>query len=257
MIALLKVGDMTLRFHEIAEANHRILNPFTEDQLMLLGEICEIDSGTRQLDLCCGKGEMLSRWAAEWGLIGVGVDISPVFLEAARQRARQLEVLPKLTFVEGDAADYPEDHHQFDIVSCIGATWIGGGLVGTLALMRKALKNERSLIVVGEPYWIDEPPQTAYDAITSGDRDVHTSLGGTLERFEAAGLELIEMVLADHHGWDRYVASQWKTVNDWLYRNPNDADAGALREWSNQWRKVYMQYERRYFGWGMFVLRPY
>lgn len=246
---------MSLRFHEIAEANHRILNPFTDEQLMLLGEICQIDSGTRQLDLCCGKGELLCRWAEQWGLIGVGVDMSSVFLEAARQRARELEVLPKLTFVEGDAADYPEEHHQFDIVSCIGATWIGGGLVGTINLMRQALKDERSLMLVGEPYWIDEPPQAAYDMITGGDRDVFTSLGGTLERFDSSGMELIEMVLADQFGWDRYVAKQWKTVNEWLVRNANDPDAPALRDWLNHGRAEYLNYGRRYLGWGVFVLR--
>ena len=69
---------MFLRFHEIAEAYHRILNPFTEDQLMLLGEICRLRPGIRQLDLACGKAEMLSRWAQKYGTSGVGVDISPV-----------------------------------------------------------------------------------------------------------------------------------------------------------------------------------
>lgn len=248
---------MSLRFHEIAEANHRILNPFTDEQLMLLGEICQIDSGTRQLDLCCGKGEMLCRWAAEWGLIGVGVDISSVFLEAARQRARELEVLPKLTFVEGDAADYPEEHHQFNIVSCIGATWIGGGLTGAIKLMRQALKDERSLMLIGEPYWIEEPPQEAVNTQADGDRDLFASLAGTLDRFESEGMELVEMVLADHHGWDRYVAMQWKTINDWLYRNRSDPDAEALREWVHHGRRSYLTYGRRYLGWGVFVLRPY
>lgn len=246
---------MSLRFHEIAETNHRILNPFTEDQLMLLGEICRIDSGTRQLDLCCGKGEMLSRWSAEWGLYGVGVDISKVFLDAARQRAAELGVLPRLTFVEGDAAQYPEDHHQFDIVSCIGATWIGNGLVGTLALMQKALKDQRSLLLVGEPYWIDEPPQAAYDVLVGGQVDAYVSLEGTLRRFESAGLELLEMVVADHHGWDRYEAMQWMSTFDWLEQHPDDPDAPALRRWIRDNRWAYLTYGRRYFGWGIFVLR--
>src|SRR4051794_22895439 len=41
-----------LEQHEIAEANHRILNPFTEEKLMLLGEICRLEPGQQQLDLC-------------------------------------------------------------------------------------------------------------------------------------------------------------------------------------------------------------
>ena len=49
---------MSLRYHEIAEAYHRILNPFSEDQLMLLGDICSLQPDDRQLDLACGKGEM-------------------------------------------------------------------------------------------------------------------------------------------------------------------------------------------------------
>src|SRR5690242_1575905 len=81
---------VSLHYHEIAERHHRILNPFTEDQLLLLADICQLRPDLRQLDLCCGKGEMLCRWSARSGLVGVGVDISAVFLAAARQRAAEL-----------------------------------------------------------------------------------------------------------------------------------------------------------------------
>ena len=66
---------MSLRFHEISEANHRILNPFTLEKLLLLGDICRLKPGTRQLDLACGKGEMLCQWARAYGILGTGVDI--------------------------------------------------------------------------------------------------------------------------------------------------------------------------------------
>lgn len=47
---------MSLRHHEIAESGHRILNPITEEKLMLLGEVCRLEEGQRLLDLACGKG---------------------------------------------------------------------------------------------------------------------------------------------------------------------------------------------------------
>ena len=50
---------MSLDLHEISEANHYILNPFSENKLVLQGEVCRLKVGMRQLDLCCGKGEML------------------------------------------------------------------------------------------------------------------------------------------------------------------------------------------------------
>ena len=161
---------MSQRFHEIAEGRHRILNPFTNVQLQLLGEICAVHAGTRQLDLCCGKGEMLCRWSARFGLTGTGVDISPVFLQAARERAEELGCGDRVSFVEGDASTYPVPADEFDIVSCIGATWIGGGLAGTLQLMRPGLCDRDSLLLVGEPYWIDEPSAEAYAALAGAIR---------------------------------------------------------------------------------------
>jgi SAM-dependent methyltransferase len=246
---------VSLRYHEISEHNHRILNPFTDEQLMLLGNVCRSHSGIRQLDLCCGKAEMLCRWAAQFGLMGIGVDISPVFLAVARQRATELHVAERLTLVEGDAGAYPIPAGEFDVVSCIGATWIGGGLVGTLNLMRPGLRDRNSLLLVGEPFWFDEPPDEAYAWIVDGDRELFTSLAGTLDRIESAGFELVEMVLADHHGWDRYVAMQWMAVADWLRANPDSPDAGEVRRLYQHSRREYMTYGRRYLGWGVFVLR--
>ncbi|GAA3095252.1 SAM-dependent methyltransferase [Nonomuraea salmonea] len=80
---------MSLRFHEIAGSRNQILNPLTDDKLRLLGEICGFTPGTRILDLACGKGELLSRWAAEYAIEGLGVDISKVFLDAAKKTARK------------------------------------------------------------------------------------------------------------------------------------------------------------------------
>ncbi len=66
---------MSRRFYEIAETYNATLNPFTDEQLMLPGDICRFQPGMQQLDLACGKVEMLCRWARKYGISGVGVDI--------------------------------------------------------------------------------------------------------------------------------------------------------------------------------------
>jgi len=58
---------MSLALHEISEADHRILNPFTEEKLMTLGAVSRVGPSTRILDLACGKGELLCRWAQAFG----------------------------------------------------------------------------------------------------------------------------------------------------------------------------------------------
>lgn len=242
-----------LRQHEIAEAEHRILNPFTEEKLMLLGEVCRVGAGQRQLDLACGKGEMLCRWSDWYGVTGVGVDISEVFIAAARARAQELGVTDRVSFTLGDAAKAVPDDASYDVVSCIGATWIGDGLAGTVELMRPALRPD-GLLLIGEPYWTEPPPQEAHTALGIGP-DEFTSLHGTLQRFEAAELSLVEMVLADGDSWDRYVASQWWTVERWLRANPGHPDAADMRAYLHTARHGHLAFQRRYLGWGVFVLR--
>lgn len=246
---------MSLRFHEIAEAHHRIQNPLTEAKLDMIGSLCGLKNGTRVLDLACGKGELLSRFARDYGIIGIGVDISAEFIHAARVRADELEVLDQLHFVVDDAAQYPQPFHEFDMVSCIGATWIGGGLIGTLELMLTALKPRDGFLLVGEPYWHDTPPPDVAAALNVRVDDFAT-LGGTLARIESVGLDLVEMVLADTDSWDRYEAMQWYAVDQWLRENPEDPDAPALQRWISDNRRAYLNYGRRYMGWGVFVMRP-
>lgn len=240
------------RYHEISESTHRILNPLSEEKLLALGEICRVSVGTRLVDLACGKGELLCRFAERFGSTGVGVDIHPPVLEAAVARARALGVERSVSFVEADAGEPLEIEAPFDIVACIGASWIGGGLSGTLALMR-GLVRPGGWLLVGEVYWAEPPSEEVRIRYESGEG--FADLAGTLERIEASGLDLVEMVLASTDDWDRYAASQWLNVADWLAAHPTDPDAAEVRETRDASRRNYLAEERRCLGWGVFVLR--
>lgn len=246
---------MSLRFHEIVESGHRILNPFSEAKVRLLAERCGIGEGAHQLDLACGKGEMLCQWAAERGVRGIGVDISERFLRDAEARAGELGVADRLEFQRARAEEYLGDHDgRHDVVSCIGATWIGGGLEGTIELMRPHLRGRESLLLVGHPFWNEEPPAGAVEALSEGPM-TWTELDGMLDVFEGAGLDLVEMVMADLDDWDAYEATQWLAGLTWLDANPDDPDAVELRGWIAKNRRTYLRYGRRYLGWGVFALR--
>jgi SAM-dependent methyltransferase len=241
-----------LLFHQISEAGHRILNPLSDEKLRLLGSICCDDAHpVSHLDLACGKGEMLCRWANTYGNHGVGIDLNPAFIEDARSRATDLRVEELVDFREGDAAQPDLRERRFEIVSCIGATWIGGGLTGTIQLMNRFLHPD-GLLLIGEPFWNDVP---AGEPDLLGDPEDFATLAGTASRFEETGTELVEMVLADHDDWDRYQASQWRSVVRWLDANPNHPDVPTFRETHRSWRDAYLAYGRRRWGWGVFVLR--
>jgi SAM-dependent methyltransferase len=111
------------------------------------------------LDLACGTGEMLCTWARDHRVSGLGVDISSVFIAAARARADELDVADRVTFAHGDASGYVADE-PVGIASCVGATWIGGGVAGTVELLRRSITPD-GMMLIGEPYWRREPPDQA------------------------------------------------------------------------------------------------
>lgn len=240
------------QYHEISESSHRIMNPFSAEKVRLLGDICQLGPASRVLDLACGKGEMLCMFASERGAGGLGIDKHPPFVAAARARAEQLGVAGAVTFLEGDAANPPDDEQPSGIVSCLGATWIGGGLIGTLELMRRRV-TPGGWLLVGEVYWAEAAPTAIREKY--GVADEFKDLAGTLDRFEAAGTDLVEMVLASHDDWDRYTASQWLNVGAWLTANPGHPDAGEMTRLRDDSRRDYLAHERRCLGWGVFVLR--
>ncbi len=245
---------MSLHFHEISESNHRILNPLSERKLALIGEICGLSSTTSALDLCCGKAEMLAGWSARYGLTAVGVDISEVFVEAAHRRIAELGVADRVTIVRQDAASWcRDDTRTYDIVSCIGATWIGGGLAGTVELLGPRVAAA-GLLLIGECYRIDPTGPAGLPPAAESELAAVPRLVDVLDIAEAAGWELIEMVLADPDDWDRYVASQWQTVHDHVREHPEDSDADELRAWIAASQRDYLTWQRRSLGWGVFVL---
>lgn len=238
----------------IAESSHRILDPFTPAKIADLGNALHLRPGMRLLDLACGKGEALNQWAAAHGITGTGVDINPPFLRAAVSRAEQLGVADKVEFVEDDASDYVSDQ-TVDIASCCGATWIGGGILGTLHLLEKSLAPG-GVAVIGDCYWRETPPdQEAIAGSMARSVDDFPTLWGLIGSLQEAGWDVVEMVHADEHSWDRYVAAQWFNLREFIDANPDDEIVPELRAELDTEPVRYARYQRRYLGWGAFALK--
>lgn len=241
------------RSFTIRESSHRILNPFTPEKFATLGAAIGLRPGMTVLDLCCGKGEMLSTWARDHQVTGTGVDISTVFLAAARERAAALGVADHVAFVHGDAATHVAAA-PVDVAACIGATWIGDGVTGTVALLERSLRPGGTMLI-GEPFWRAEPPnEEAIRACHVTNRDDYRTLPDLVALFGELGYDLVEMVLADGDSWDRYRAAQWRNLRTWLDANPHDELAPELRAELDRAPLDYVSYERPLVGWGVFAL---
>ena len=241
------------RIFTITESAHRIHNPFTPEKLATLGEALRLESGTRVLDLGSGSGEMLCTWARDFGIIGTGIDMSQLFSEQARRRAEELHVADRVEFIHGDAAGYVANE-KVGVAACLGATWIGGGVAGTITLLAKSLRTG-GIILIGEPYWLKLPPteEVAKGCQASSIADFPL-LPELLASFADLEYDVVEMVLADQNGWDRYEAAKWLTMRRWIEANPDDDLAKEVRAQLTSEPERYTAYTREYLGWGVFAL---
>ncbi len=241
------------RIFNITESAHRIHNPFTADKFATLGAALRLEPGTRVLDLGSGSGEMLCTWARDYGIIGTGVDMSQLFSEQARHRAEELGVADRVRFIHDDAAGYVSDE-RVDVAACVGATWIAGGVAGTIELLAKSLRTG-GIILIGEPYWRRLPPteEVARGCLANSISDFRL-LPEFIASFGRLGYDVVEMVLANQDDWDRYEAAKWLTMRRWLEAETDDEFAKEVRSKLTMEPERYATYTREYLGWGVFAL---
>jgi len=242
------------KFFDITHREHVLCNPMSVERLEELIALLRLGPGAQVLDIATGKGEFIIRLAERYEIQGIGVDLSPYCVSDAQQKHQQRVPGAQLKFLEMNGADYePEKPEIFDLVACIGASWIYAGHQGTLKALNR-MAAPRSWVIVGEPYWRQEPVAEFLEAIGEN----RTTFGTHFENVEAGqqlGLELVYTLVSNQDDWDRYEGLQWYAAEEWANDHPDDPDVEEVLKRVRANRQNYMRWGRDTFGWAIYVFK--
>ena len=242
------------KFYDITHRHHLICNPTSPEKLDTLVELLRLPSGAPVVDIASGKGELLVRLAERYAVSGLGIDISPHFIRDARAKLEDRVPQSKVVFREIDGAAFvPEAPRSFALASCMGASWVFGGHGGTLDALNRFVAPG-GWVVVGEPFWIQEPAEEYLKAI-----DAARSTFGTHAENAAAGeergLELAYTLVSNNDEWDRYEGLQWYAVSEYARAYPDDPDLREIVDRVAGERASYLRWGRETLGWAIYVFR--
>jgi SAM-dependent methyltransferase len=222
-------------WHELVERDHDLQNPTSAEKIRLAGLYMRLGPPTTVLDVACGKAGPALVLAREFGCRIRGVDVSAVFIEAARRRIADAG-LEKLISVEITDAAAVSEWPSSDAALCLGAAFVWGHIGDAAAALAQSV-GRGGAIAVGEPFWREVG------------RDEHgfVDLPQTVARFEAAGIDLTGIVAASEDDWDRYKSLQWRAAVE--------TGGDEVMETHLNRRESYLRARRAELGWAIFTGR--
>ena len=242
------------KFFDITHREHVFCNPMSVEKFEELIALLRLEPEDRVLEIATGKGEFIIRLAEQYDIEGIGVDISPYCVSDAKKKHQQRIPDAQLSFVEMDGADYePKARESFNLVACIGASWIYGGHRGTLKALNE-MAAPGGWVIVGEPYWRREPTAEHLEAIGQK-RNAYGTHYENMKVGQEFGLKLVYTLVSNQDDWDRYEGLQWYAADEWASKNPDDSDVEEVLKRVRENRENYLKWGRETFGWAIYMFK--
>jgi ubiquinone/menaquinone biosynthesis C-methylase UbiE len=241
------------RFSVIGHSGMALCNPLSSENVDLVVDALRLEEGARVVDVGCGKGEILIRVLERWPAAGIGIDLSPSFLDEARRRASERVPGADIEWLERDATAFDPEPAAFDLTMSVGSAWLLGDLPKALDTMRRWTKSG-GLVLVGEGYWM-QVPTSEYLELLGASADDYGSHEDNIEAGATLGLEPLYACVTSRSDWDRYEWTYFSNIERWARANIDDPERDSILERGRLGRERYLRGGRDALGFGLYLFR--
>ncbi|NYT05111.1 MAG: methyltransferase domain-containing protein [Methanomicrobiales archaeon] len=233
---------------EIAQGSLAIMNPTTIGDVCAAAGPAALSAGDHVLDMGAGNGTVLAALGRQYGICGTGIERRRSSCRLAEAAFLDQGLSERLRIICADAAAMAPGTPA-DMVVCLGASSIWGGIPHTLAACAPLLRTGGHLLL-GDRYWRHERVQPEFarewpDVLTEYE---------LLSVFGETGYELCGITRSSERDWDRYESSIWQSCRAWIAAHPGDPRTQEVEHYLRDIQAEYLGYGREHVGWAMYLL---
>jgi ubiquinone/menaquinone biosynthesis C-methylase UbiE len=155
-------------------------------------ELCGVGEDTYVLEVGCGVGATACYMAKRLGCRTLGVDIRPIMIQRANERAKTERVQDKVEFRVADATDLPFGDATFDVVLVESVTTFIDDRTSAISEYARAVKPG-GCVGLNEEIWLKTPPPQKIVEYAAKTWDIHTEiviLNRWVDLLETSGLNV-------------------------------------------------------------------
>lgn len=228
-------------------------NPFFPETIHRLIDALWFPQEPLLLEVGCGHGALLKKLLSTFGGKVEGVEIDPKAVQAAKERLS--DALERVHFHQKPFLECGFSENSFDGCFSLGATHAFGDTGEALDqafLQLKQLTKPGGLIVLGDGYW-KEPPPEAYIEATGLSPDELRSHQENIALASKHGLELVYAIRASEAEWDHFEGSFWMKAERERLQDPEDEQKQQKADRIRKWRDAYLKWGCETMGFALYV----
>lgn len=246
---------MRMNFHRLAYEEIEVCNALTLATFRGFLAQTSPKLGGRALEIGAGNAALAISLARDFGMVVEAVEVDMAVAALAQSRINAAGVEDRVTLSRMRSLTLLEDLPAQDLILAVGATDpVGEEHRHPTDAFRELATHlaPGGLLVWGDLYWTETPPEPLARVMAL--TNACTPLADWTSAAEAAGLEVLDIHVADDATWDAYVATMDRAARDWIAAHPDRIERPHIEATADRVRS-FLTFARPFTGFALQLMR--